>query len=248
MQGVLSRLQSWKLDHKEEDVRGWAVQAPDGQPLGTVNDLVIDTDTKRVHQIVLRDGKRLPAHDLLVGNRVLVLEQGIVRRPAGTKTELTATKTTVRDEPVIATERPPARLAAAVPDIADLVVPIVDEEVEIGKRRVDTGSVHVETHVVSAPIDRDVSLREEHVKVERRRVDQPIAITDAEARFHDAIVEVTGKSEVPVVEKRAHVVEEIVINKQADEREVALRDTVRHTAADVTELPAAPAEARGARP
>ena len=61
MQGALTQLRSWKLDHKNEDIRGWALRDPDGHVLGTVGELIVDTDSKHVTQVVLGDGKRYAA-------------------------------------------------------------------------------------------------------------------------------------------------------------------------------------------
>ena len=111
------------------------------------------------------------------------------------------------------------------------------------------GTVHVETHVVAENYDQDIVLREEHIQVERRRVDLPLDAADLDARMKDASVVVTARSEYPVVEKRSRIVEEIIVDRSVGEREVQLRDTVRHTEVDVTELPVAtaPANVQGAR-
>jgi len=75
MLGALSRLPAWDLDRREQDIRGWAVRDTDGRVLGTVDELVIDTDTKRVAQVVLAEGTLFPAHDVLIGDHVLTIER-----------------------------------------------------------------------------------------------------------------------------------------------------------------------------
>jgi stress response protein YsnF/sporulation protein YlmC with PRC-barrel domain len=259
------------LDNKDQDVRGWSVRDARGRVLGAVSELIVDTGSKRVSHVVLTDGSRLQAHDLIVGNGVLT-----VAEPERTVTEKAAAQKVVAEKPIVekpVTEKPivqkpiekkpapppqPApkaevpvgRLAtSALPEGADIVVPVIDEEVEIGKRRIDMGTVHVETHVVAENYDQDIVLREEHIQVERRRVDLPLDAADLDARMKDASVVVTAKSEYPVVEKHARIVEEIIVDRSVDEREVQLRDTVRHTEVDVTELPVAtaPANVQGAR-
>jgi stress response protein YsnF len=42
-----------------------------------------------------------------------------------------------------------------------------------------------------------------------------------------------AKEEVPVVNKEARVVEEVTLNKEVNEREETVRDTVRNTEVDV---------------
>src|SRR4051794_11515450 len=60
----------------------------------------------------------------------------------------------------------------------DLIVPIVEEELEIGTREVEAGGVRVSTRVSSIPVEKSITLREEHVSVERRAVDRPISARD----------------------------------------------------------------------
>ena len=72
-------------------------------------------------------------------------------------------------------------------------------------------------------------------------MDRALSAADAHASFHDETFEVRSTSQVPVVDKVAHVVEEIVIKKDAIDRNATVRDTVRHMEADITELQAAEA-------
>jgi stress response protein YsnF len=51
-----------------------------------------------------------------------------------------------------------------------LAVPIVAEELHIGTRQVDTGGIHVETHVEAIPVEEQVTVRTEQVHIERGRI------------------------------------------------------------------------------
>jgi len=134
------------------------------------------------------------------------------------------------------------RTAEIVPtrniDENELVIPIVDEELEVGKRVVEQGGVRVHSHMTERPVEKSVRLRDERVTVERRPVDRALSTAEAEARFRDGSFEMKAVSEVPIVGKRAHVVEEIFITKTVTERIEKVRDTLRHTDAQVSELPA----------
>src|SRR5512132_3956795 len=44
-------------------------------------------------------------------------------------------------------------------------VPVVEEELKIGKRQVETGGVRVRTEVEEKPVEEKINLREEHVRV-----------------------------------------------------------------------------------
>jgi uncharacterized protein (TIGR02271 family) len=107
-------------------------------------------------------------------------------------------------------------------------IPVVEEELQVGKRVLRHGGVRVYTHVVEKPVQEEVRLREEHAVVERRPVDRPIGPGD-EAMMRDQAIEVEETSEEPVISKRARVKEEIVVGKEAKERTEKVQDTVRHT-------------------
>jgi uncharacterized protein (TIGR02271 family) len=108
---------------------------------------------------------------------------------------------------------------------------VVEEDLQVGKRQTQEGGVRAETHVTETPVEKDVRLREEEVHVDRHPVDRPAG--DA---FKEGSVEVRTVSEEPVVEKRARVIEEVVLSKDANERTETVRDTVRRTDVDIEEL------------
>jgi uncharacterized protein (TIGR02271 family) len=111
------------------------------------------------------------------------------------------------------------------------VIPVAEEELRVGKRDVSHGRVRVRSYVVETPVTEQVSLREENVQVERRRVDRPLSADDR--MFQDRTVEFEERAEEAVVAKDARVKEEVVIRKEAQERAETISDTVRHTEVEV---------------
>lgn len=122
-------------------------------------------------------------------------------------------------------------------DVREERIPVVDEQLRIGKREVDRGSVRVRSYVHEEPVQEQVRLREEHVEVERRPVNEPLSAEGDAAlgdkAWQDREVEMTEKGEEAVVGKEAVVKEEVVLKKQAQERTERVDDTVRHTEVDV---------------
>ncbi len=112
------------------------------------------------------------------------------------------------------------------------VIPVVEEELVVGKREVDRGGVRVRSYVSETPVHEQVRLREERVNVERRPVDQSIDSLDGDA-FRERTIDVTATAEEAVVGKTARVVEEVVVSKSAGERTEEIDDTVRRTEVDV---------------
>ncbi|HEX8062397.1 MAG TPA: DUF2382 domain-containing protein [Allosphingosinicella sp.] len=54
-------------------------------------------------------------------------------------------------------------------------IPIVEEELRVGKREVERGGARVRSYVTETPVSEQVNLREEHVSVERRPVDREVS-------------------------------------------------------------------------
>ena len=123
---------------------------------------------------------------------------------------------------------------AGANNVSEDVIPIVEEQLVVGKREVDRGGVRVRSYVSEVPVHEQVRLRQERINVERRAVDQPLSAVDGDA-FRERVVDVTASSEEAVVAKEARVVEEVVVSKTSGERTEEINDTVRHTEVDIDE-------------
>lgn len=119
----------------------------------------------------------------------------------------------------------------------DVVLPVIEEELQVGKRTVETGRLRVYSRVVETPVEEQVQLREERVNVERRPVDRPATDADLGA-MKEGTLEVTAMSEEAVVTKRARVIEEVVVRKEAHDHSETIRDSVRRTNVEVEPLSA----------
>jgi len=108
----------------------------------------------------------------------------------------------------------------------EAVLPVIEEELKVGKRQVQRGGVRVHTSVEETPVEEQVTLHRERVNVERRPVDRPVANADM-AAFKEQSFELTETDEEAVVSKQARVIEEVVLNKQAEDHTETVRDTVR---------------------
>ena len=109
---------------------------------------------------------------------------------------------------------------------------VVEEELKVGKREVEGGTIRVHTRVTERPVQEQVNLREEHVTVERHPVDRPADPADVTA-FQEATLELQERHEEAVVSKTAKVVEEVVVGKEASERTETVQDTVRRKDVEV---------------
>lgn len=112
-------------------------------------------------------------------------------------------------------------------------IPIVEEQLVVGKREVDRGGARVRSYVTEVPVHEQVRLRDEKINVQRRAVDRPL--TDADDAFRERTIDVTATGEEAVVGKTARVVEEVVVSKTAGERVEEINDTVRRTDVEIEE-------------
>lgn len=111
-------------------------------------------------------------------------------------------------------------------------IPVIEEELRVGKRDINTGKVRVVTRVTERPVEETVSLREEHASIQRRPVDRAATVADLQA-FKEGSVEIQETAQEVVVDKSARVVEEISVGKKATEHTETVRDKVRRTDVDV---------------
>lgn len=111
------------------------------------------------------------------------------------------------------------------------VIPVVQEELRVGKRDVNNGRVRVRSYVTESPVHEELSLRDENVEVTRRPVDRPVSNTDN--AFVDRTIEAEEHREEAVISKDARVVEEIALRKTSDQRTETISDTVRKTEVEI---------------
>ncbi len=112
------------------------------------------------------------------------------------------------------------------------VIPVVEEQLVVGKRDVSRGGVRVRSYVTETPVQEQIRLRNESINVERRTVDQPLSAADDDA-FRDRTIDMTATGEEAVVGKTARVVEEVVVSKTAEEHVENVEDSVRRTDVEI---------------
>ncbi len=219
-----------------QDCIGWMVTDQSGKDFGKVTEMLVNTDTQMVDSIIVDSRKRIPASDITLSDGRVVV-RGVLHDEEFNQTQ-TTTETTGANESYTATQTPAgAKYVAGVTRAAnenEIVLPVIEEQLAIGKRTIEKGAARVHTSVAEVPVQESVTLREENVTVERRPVDR--AVTNAPAAFKEGTIEVTEMAEVPVISKEAHVVEEVVVGKNVTEHQETVRDTVKRTDVDVAEV------------
>jgi uncharacterized protein (TIGR02271 family) len=121
----------------------------------------------------------------------------------------------------------------------DETIPVVEEQLRVGKRDVERGGVRVRSYVEETPVEEQVELHEEHVEVERTPVNETVRGAEADNLFRERSIELTEHAEEAIVAKEAVVREEIGVHKDVDRRTETISDTVRRTEVDVEDTRAA---------
>lgn len=205
----LETLDKWELENDRQDIRGRPLVSHSGERLGVIEHLLVDRDHERVAAVRLSDGRTFPAEPLDIRDDVVVLNAA-GRTGTGTGTETRGA------------------------GVEEERIPLVEEKLVVGKREVETGGIRVRSRIVEKPVSEQVTLRDEHVEVERRPVDE--RVENPGALFKERTVEMTETDEEAVVAKEARVREEMVVRKDVDRHVEQISDTVRHTEVDVDQL------------
>lgn len=114
-------------------------------------------------------------------------------------------------------------------------IPVIEENLEVGKKEVTTGGVKVHSRILEKPVEKKLRLREEMVDVKREPVNREATKADLEG-FREGSMTIKEKAEKPVVNKEARVVEEVHVDKKSKKRSETLRDSVRKTEVEVDKI------------
>ena len=110
----------------------------------------------------------------------------------------------------------------------EIRVPVVEEQLQVGKREVDLGEVEIRRRVVEEQRMVPVTLRREEVTVQE--VDTPDRpLRPGEDVFSEGTIRVAVHGEEAVVAKEAIVTGEVVVEKGVETEQRQVSDTVRRT-------------------
>jgi len=231
----LSRMSDFKVTDNDQDVRGWKVVARDGDTIGKVDDLLIDTTARRVRYLGVdldrgllsgrsHSGKvlipiesvRLDRHDRVLLDSVGSSE--IMTLPTYDASAFGTGTNTLREGVGnrLDTERE-SRLTLS------------EEELALGKRRVASGEVEVGKRVETQQVRESVPVSREEVTIERR----PATGMGTASTIEEGEIRVPLSHEEVIVEKRVVPKEELVIKKHEIQGEQVVEDEVRRERVEV---------------
>ena len=125
------------------------------------------------------------------------------------------------------------KLAAA----HDEVLRLAEEQLQVGKKMVQTGRTRIRRFVTEREASADVTLHEEHAEVLRRAVTDPkfVGVID----WADKEIEVIETAEQALVNKTARVVEEVSLKKIGSDHVETVKDKIRRQQVEVERVDAA---------
>ena len=221
---------SWEID------TGWDVVTSDGEKLG-------DVDEVHPHYLVVSKGWLFPTERYVPVATITDVSDGTVSLSvsksevdaqgwdsipdvAGMTTDLTSFRDT---EDVVDTTRftDQTNTTTRTTGTDDIKIPVVEEELEVRKRQVEEGAVHVHKEVVETEQQVTVPVRGERIRVERHPGAGSHTDAVGEHVFEEEDIEIPLRSEEVEVTTRPVVREHVHISKDIVEHEEQATDTVR---------------------
>lgn len=133
----------------------------------------------------------------------------------------------------------PKQEAAVTPKLAQIhqdALRLAEEQLEVGKKMVETGRTRVRRFTTERDVDQDVTLHEEHAEVLRKAVSQPASVADVD--WSDKEIEVAETKEQALVKKTARVVEEISLRTKGDDHIETIHEKLRRQQAEIEQVDA----------
>ena len=133
-----------------------------------------------------------------------------------------------------------AKQAVAVtPKLAKLhsdVLQLAEEQLQVGKKNVETGRTRVRRFTTERDVSQDVTLHEEHAEVLRNALAQPAALDQVD--WADRELEAVDTKEQALVNKTARIVEEVSLRTKGTDHVETIHEKLRRQQAQVEQLDA----------
>ncbi|WP_237144036.1 YsnF/AvaK domain-containing protein [Pontibacter pamirensis] len=139
-------------------------------------------------------------------------------------------------KPVVDERRTIANETAKTPETAEInttadqqprVIPVVEEQIRVHKKTVETGSVHVSKDVHEEEVTVDVPTVHEEVNVERIAINKYVDSPPPPVRHEGDVMIISVLEEEVVVTKRLKLVEEVHVTKRKHETKENQHITLR---------------------
>jgi uncharacterized protein (TIGR02271 family) len=226
----LSRMSDFKVADNDQDVRGWKVVARDGDTIGKVDDLLIDTNARRVRYLGVDLDRSLLSGRSHSGKVLIPIES--VRLDRHDRVLLDSVGSSeIMTLPTYDASAfgSGANMGNRLDTDREQRLTLSEEELALGKRRVASGEVEVGKRVETQHVRESVPVSREEVTIERR----PATGMGTAPTIQEGEIHVPLSHEEVIVEKRVVPKEELVIKKHEVQGEQVVEDEVRRERVEV---------------
>lgn len=254
---ALIRLSEDKTLHVAEDepkLQHYGFYNDEGHKLGSIKDLIADTDTMKVRFLIVswhegvfdRKDLIIPLQDVTIdldAKRVICSNCTTERLNAypeykgGMLPDLTKRfrATFLPQDQAMAPKGEAAPMAGTTQRATtdEPVMEVIEEELQVGKRDVPLGEAVIRKTVTEHEVCEPVELRQERVEIERHAVHRP---SDVAPGTGDMEVHVPLMGQEIVKNKTAFVKEEITLHRIAETNRQEVCDTVRSEDVDTSNI------------
>jgi uncharacterized protein (TIGR02271 family) len=227
----LARMHSWV---PEPDVNIYLAGVQDGGTVVTAN--VGNSTVARAASILgsynmVNIGKRAPS----LAAKAAPLAAAAAAAGAAKTVTAKATQLPPKQTPASAVA-PPTAGALTDPRKNDNVLEVIEEDLNVGKEEVERGRMRIYNVVTEREVEKNVALKDETIRVQRRPVNRAVAIDPN--LFKARSFEMIETDEIATVKKTARVVEEVTIGKEVVDKIATIKETLRRQDVQVEEIPA----------
>lgn len=133
----------------------------------------------------------------------------------------------------------PDQAVAVTPKLAKMhpdVLQLAEEQLQIGKKNVETGRTRVRRFTTERDVSQDVTLHEEHAELLRTALTEPASLEEID--WADGELEVVETKEQALVNKTARLVEEVSLRTKGADHLETIHEKLRRQQAEVQQLDA----------
>ena len=116
----------------------------------------------------------------------------------------------------------------------DGILRLAEEQLEVGKRMIQTGRTRVRRYITEHETSADVTLHDEHAEVLRRAISDPKYVGAID--WADGEIEVIETAEQALANKTARIVEEVSLKKIGTDRVETVKEKLRRQLAEVQRI------------
>ncbi|WWO95780.1 MAG: YsnF/AvaK domain-containing protein [Candidatus Dasytiphilus stammeri] len=132
-----------------------------------------------------------------------------------------------KNEDILSSEKKHRHFSTDPKTDEEAVLELAEEKLEIGKKVIYEGSTRVRRFVTHQDVEVEVPLHEEHASILRRALKSGNCQSDDNIDWSETVVEISDTHEQAVINKKANVVEEVIVRKEGKDRVEKIKDTLR---------------------